>query len=338
MTKRGSHPFQSVRTSTFFLVSSIAFVLLLSLCLHVFRAEGKPRDDVAVNRNQHNNVKFLEDLKPKESLLIVKTNTDPSFLQVLPDPSLDRTNTEHMLKYATMHPKFTVMLRDLLRKACSNNELFIDCGSNLGYFSLLAASMGCRVTAIEANPHLVDIFRKSIQLNSLDHKIKSLHAAVSDLPSKSQVQFLLYPGHWGLSHLENIGEKVQGSRIIHVDTVQIQDAVQEDATILKIDVEGAELEAIRSARELLINHRIQHIFIEWDKIRNQTEAISMLRWLEKDLGYEVLALPYESYDDDIDWTTNAWLRDARLISPKNYEQITEVDLWIRKRSVEMAHG
>lgn len=88
--------------------------------------------------------KHLEWMKSGEGLFLTKTKTVPSFIQVLPSPYEDKTNTEHVFKSGTLHPRFSVLWKKLAEAACNRNSLIVDCGANFGYFSLFSAAMGCR--------------------------------------------------------------------------------------------------------------------------------------------------------------------------------------------------
>lgn len=62
-------------------------------------------------------------LKPGESLFVVKTLTLPPFLQLLPDPFLDVNNPRHLLHYGTIHPRFTALLREIMQDPCAQNKV-----------------------------------------------------------------------------------------------------------------------------------------------------------------------------------------------------------------------
>jgi hypothetical protein len=91
--------------------------------------------------------KYLEWMKSGEGLFLTKTKTVPSFIQVLPSPYVDKTNTEHIFKFGTLHPRFSVLWKKLAEAACNRNSLIVDCGANFGYFSLFSAAMGCRYSS-----------------------------------------------------------------------------------------------------------------------------------------------------------------------------------------------
>jgi FkbM family methyltransferase len=278
-------------------------------------------------------------LLPGESLFVVQTKTIPSFLQVLPNPYEDGRNTQHLALKGSLHPKFTVLLRKLMNQNCLNKDgtpkLFIDCGSNVGYFSLFAASLGCSVVAIEGNPFLASVMDKSIRFNGFEKKITFYPRVVSDKPSGSIETFAVYSNHYGLSYVKskdnpnyNIDEGA--TQEVQVSTIQIDDIVQQDVFIMKIDVEGYELKALHSAKNLVSQFTIQHIFIEWDKIKGQAAGTQILTHFSQKLNYDIFCLPYESYDDAIENWDVIWEKDSILLS--EFGDIQCSDLWLRKKA------
>jgi predicted RNA methylase len=48
-----------------------------------------------------------------------------------------------------VEPLFNLYWRRLTERRCAQNGLVLDVGANFGYYSLFAASLGCRVLAFE---------------------------------------------------------------------------------------------------------------------------------------------------------------------------------------------
>lgn len=65
----------------------------------------------------------------------------------------------------------------------------LDVGSNYGYFSLLMASLvgnKGKVYALDANPHLCNLLRKSIKVNGFKKQITLFNKAISDEPCNTK--------------------------------------------------------------------------------------------------------------------------------------------------------
>lgn len=347
--------FLVLNSRTLWIFTNLTFLIVLAISNYFFFHHSKENLTQNFHQNVENRLSFSFNLVPGESLFLIRTKTVPSFIQILPNPYEDGRNTEHLAKVGTLHPKFTVLLKKLLlmntfneenqkleemdipiEKVKKNTKLIVDCGCNIGYFSLFAAALGHSAIAIEANPFLSSIIQRSIAINHWNDKIKFYSRIISDEPSGTLQTFQIYPNHWGLSYvsdLKDIENEIHDESLkVLVQTIRIDDVVQEDVYILKIDVEGSELKALLSAQKLLTHYKVENIFVEWDKVKHQMEAVQMLHWLNEILSYEIYCLPYESYDEEIeDWKEVTWEKEAQLIEPHLFDQIPCSDLWIKKK-------
>ena len=132
---------------------------------------------------------------------------------------------------------------------------FVDAGANLGYWSILAGSreLGAhRSIAIEAASQTFERLLGNCALNA--NRFECVSGAVAERAGMS-VTFALSAHHAG-SGIEETGDvrRVQGSEI--VSTVTLDDVIAEhgaagDPLVVKLDVEGAEIAALRGARKLL---------------------------------------------------------------------------------------
>ena len=140
----------------------------------------------------------------------------------------------------------------------------------IGEFGLYAATCGCRVYFFEVQPDMVALIQKSIQLNQLPtSRVQVFHRAISDLPSHSELTFSIQAGTTTVSN-----------GTLKVKTIRLDDVPwppQSTILMLKIDVEGFELNAIRSAINLFKQNRIHHLIFEytawWTDRSSQTELI-----------------------------------------------------------------
>jgi len=167
--------------------------------------------------------------------------------------------------------------------------VFIDVGANLGYFSLLWTSRNSRnrCIAVEASPRNVGLLTKNIQRNGLQERIAIIPLAAGKSPGKCN--FDLGPaeqtGWGGFTNQQNADS-------IEVDVLCVDDIVHdEDISLLKIDVEGADTWVLMGCEKLLKAKRIRNIWYEQNKSRmaalgiQEDEAQKFLR----SLGYSVVA-------------------------------------------------
>jgi FkbM family methyltransferase len=69
------------------------------------------------------------------------------------------------------------LVHEILKK---DKLLFIDIGANIGYYSLLAASIGIKCIAFEPIQKNYRLFEKSIKQNNFQHLIKLYKIALGE--------------------------------------------------------------------------------------------------------------------------------------------------------------
>ncbi|UJR32301.1 hypothetical protein I4U23_019765 [Adineta vaga] len=135
------------------------------------------------------------------------------------------------------------------------STIVVDVGAFLGDFGLYAAACGCTVYIFEIQPDMVTLIRSSINHNSFSSsRVHLYHNAVSDLPAGSTVKFM--PGD---------GSTAASGGNVSVETMRLDDIPWSSNFIymLKIDVEGFELNVLRSAKNLFAEKRIRHLIFEY---------------------------------------------------------------------------
>lgn len=144
------------------------------------------------------------------------------------------------------------------------DSVFLDLGANVGIFSLQVARRlraGGKVHAFEPQAHLVDLVRRSAFLNGLGSlegsgTIECHNVGASDKDAK--VGFSVPAEHLGGGRV--VGE-AKGDRVVAV--VRLDGFFPGDFTcdLVKIDVEGHELSALRGMERILANSpRVKVLF------------------------------------------------------------------------------
>jgi FkbM family methyltransferase len=127
---------------------------------------------------------------------------------------------------------------------------------SIGEFGLYAAACGCQVYMFEVQPNMVGLIETSIAVNNFSSsRVHIIKKAVSNLPSNSALTF----NGGG-------GENTATNGSLDATTIRLDDVEwPEKSTILllKIDVEGFELDALRSAEKLFGENRVQHLVFEY---------------------------------------------------------------------------
>jgi FkbM family methyltransferase len=149
-------------------------------------------------------------------------------------------------------PHVTQYLRARLREG----GVFVDVGANIGYFSLLAASLvhaRGRVIAFEARADNVDLLRRSAERNSFAQI--DLHAcAVAERAS----ELAFHASGAVPSNGRIVREEEAASRQLpRVRAVALDDVLGNAGRIdvVKLDIEGSEPRALEGMRDLIPRHR-----------------------------------------------------------------------------------
>jgi FkbM family methyltransferase len=133
---------------------------------------------------------------------------------------------------------------DAIRAHLKPGQLFCDMGANIGYFSLLAAHMKAKVVCFEPQPRCARAIEQNFSLNGF--RMPALHQmALSDQDGELTL-YLEGDGNTGAASL-----RVRDGQTITVPTRRLDDVLDEQPAVIKIDVEGAEVRALSGASRIL---------------------------------------------------------------------------------------
>lgn len=126
----------------------------------------------------------------------------------------------------------------------------------LGEFGLYAAACGCQVFFFEVQPNMVALIKKSIELNNFPtSRVQVIRRAVSDVLTGSHLTFQTAGGTTTISN---------GS--LQVQSIRLDDVpwpAKGIILLMKVDVEGFELNVLQSAPNLFKENRIHHLIFEY---------------------------------------------------------------------------
>lgn len=139
-------------------------------------------------------------------------------------------------------------------EALKPGDVFVDCGANIGLYSCLAAGIVGRegsVLSFEPLAEVAEITQANIDANHFSHVVLTT-AAVSDVSGTANLHRTPHSPH---GHTSLRGDPSTVQEVIPCDLVRLDDAVPRDlwdrVSLVKLDVEGAELPALRGAVSLL---------------------------------------------------------------------------------------
>lgn len=142
----------------------------------------------------------------------------------------------------------------VLRQAVKPGMRFADVGANFGYYTLLGADWvgpQGRVFSFEANPGICRKLRKSVAVNGFDDRVTVFNAAVFSAVTELEFSFVHeFSGGGAVGSAEHAHWEAQRVRV-QAAPLDLLLADQPSIDVLKIDVEGAEPDAIKGAAALL---------------------------------------------------------------------------------------
>jgi FkbM family methyltransferase len=119
---------------------------------------------------------------------------------------------------------------DPILQRLSPTDVVVDGGANVGIFSVLAAKTAAQVIAVEPHPENFEYLCRNLERNHVTN-VRPVRRALS---ARAGAAFLSGDGE--RAHLALDG--------LPVETVRLDDVSPEPVTVLKLDVEGAEVMAL----------------------------------------------------------------------------------------------
>lgn len=163
-------------------------------------------------------------------------------------------------KYKYWEKPTSEVLIELLKK--NTNTCLIDIGANIGYFSLLSASLGHSVIAFEPIIDNIQLFRKSVNDNNFEKFIKIFEVAIGD--DNSELVFNVSKNNMGIcSTRDLLSSDYSYSEVVQVKTLDSYKLYKKEVPlVIKIDVEHMEKSVLLGMSETLKSPFLNYIIIE----------------------------------------------------------------------------
>ncbi|WP_455353173.1 FkbM family methyltransferase [Streptomyces sp. SYSU K217416] len=153
-----------------------------------------------------------------------------------------------------LYPRYEPELRRLA-DFCPPGGTAVDVGGWYGPWSRQLARRAGRVVAVEPVPHLARLLAATTPAH-----VDVVHAAATDRDGGT-VQLWLPPGDGGNRGVSSLVRRDLHARSIPVPCVRVDSLGLHGITLIKIDVDGSELNVLRGAEETLLGDR-PALFIE----------------------------------------------------------------------------
>lgn len=179
----------------------------------------------------------------------------------------------------------------LTRELLPPNGVYCDLGANIGFQTLSASrhlqAGGGQVLAFEPHPSNFEFLSANVALNGL-HNVRLEPLGLSDAPGKLRVQGSDVPGNWSVAS--------HGAHEFEIELVRLDDYLERHPVaridLVKMDIEGSEVRALRGARQTLRTFRPALIFEanpSW--LRRMGTSIGELFQTIHELDYTIHPLP-----------------------------------------------
>jgi FkbM family methyltransferase len=182
----------------------------------------------------------------------------------------------------------------------NKNAIVMDIGANIGIYTILLSHIypKAKIIAIEASPTIFEMLRSNCKLNNLvfpGSNVLLINKAISD---KDDITTEFYEKHSMSTMLKEFLTNLSSTILTNKDqlnkklvrTVTIDNLVEtigvNEISLLKIDVEGAEVLALKGAIKTLTHKKIKNMVIEYHSLENYNYIVKLLE--QEKLGYTII--------------------------------------------------
>lgn len=195
-------------------------------------------------------LKYIFTKKTNTSDLIVKTNNGLFLI---------RKNT---IDFKLANSAYEISVFKHFNKLLPEHDLFIDIGANIGTYSIVAAKTGLNTLAFEPVKANFESLVKNISLNNLKDLITPYLIGLSDKSGTFKFNYYpLKPGASSIHPLKNKGEQID-VKIEVFDQLNLDQMNTADNILIKIDVEGMEMDVLKGMANFLESDKKISLIIE----------------------------------------------------------------------------
>ncbi len=194
-----------------------------------------------------------------------------------------RDNTTHSVPFG--YVQIFKLLNDILPVEFQQpmKNVIVDIGANEGHWALYMHQHhpDAAIIAIEPNPNPLDLMKRNIISNNLEN-ITVLPVAICDSNTTSTFETIdnvTSLGSFAIDRKERPWLTDERVRLIEVQCKRLDDLLElqdyDTVDLIKIDVEGAEVEVLKSAKKTL--QKTRRLEVEYNNNENRQIVIEMLQ-------------------------------------------------------------
>jgi FkbM family methyltransferase len=200
-----------------------------------------------------------------------------------------------LLMHAEWEPEETALMKRLLKP----DDVFVDVGANIGYYTLLAVRLGAsQVYAFEPQASTHELLSKNVIINWMTSVVRCENLAV--FSHTTDLEFFArknYPGNSSIGSTapDQLAKWFDTAEKLTLHAVSLDEYFLDKPgkiQVMKVDVEGAEPAAFEGARRILSQNRDIKVLCEWspDQMATAKQDPARLVTLWAELGFRAFAL------------------------------------------------
>jgi len=185
--------------------------------------------------------------------------------------------TDSIMETGKWEPRTTQFIKDNLKPG----QIFVDVGANVGYYTLLASKIvgnSGKVYAFEPLELSWTVLSKNLGMNELKNVIVFFMALSNNSGLKTKFYTGNIPGHASTIGTEELTVEVEVNNDIF-DRINLKEQIAPD--MIKIDVEGSQLEVLKGMKDILSTEKELTVIVE------DFSGVAV-EWLVDTYGFEVV--------------------------------------------------
>jgi FkbM family methyltransferase len=153
---------------------------------------------------------------------------------------------------------------------------FVDVGAHIGTMTIAAArktGAGGRVIAVEPTPRTARLLKRNIELNGVADRVILHECAAGSAGGHATLYVAPVYGHSSIVPLE-------GTKSVNVEVARLDDLISPEmpVDVVKIDVEGLELQVWRGMKRIRLDNPLLAAIVEFGAIHLQRSGTTPAEW------------------------------------------------------------
>ena len=204
---------------------------------------------------------------------------------------------EHVSANIIVHGYWEAWVHKVVMALLLPGSRVVEVGANVGYYTTTMAQKvgpGGYITALEANPRLVALIRRSLLLNNFAGYARVIDKAAMDAPGT--INFVTSRTNSGGGFVTIWeGAPYEDAVVSSIEAVRLDDLDAGHVDLIRIDAEGSEAFILKGAAGILTANPDIVICMEWSVIQmgSRTSVPDFVDWLSS-LGFQFWRIGYDS--------------------------------------------